>query len=77
MNLFIFNCLTSNFCFPENIFFASRREQEDKKEEENGYLWTRILSSDFKLTQENDDLLSLKHKEVVEVVHPVLEYTKV
>ena len=27
INLFNFNCLTSNFCFPKNIFFASRREQ--------------------------------------------------
>ena len=27
INLFIFNCLTSNFCFPKNIFFASRRKR--------------------------------------------------
>ena len=27
INLFNFNCLTSNFCFPKNIFFASRRER--------------------------------------------------
>ena len=27
INLFNFNCLTSNFCFPNNIFFASRRER--------------------------------------------------
>ena len=26
-NLFILNCLTSNFCFPKNIYFSSRREQ--------------------------------------------------
>ena len=26
-NLFILNCLTSNFCFPKNIYFTSRREQ--------------------------------------------------
>ena len=27
INLFNFNCLMSNFCFPKNIFFASRRER--------------------------------------------------
>ena len=27
INLLNFNCLTSNFCFPKNIFFASRRER--------------------------------------------------
>ena len=27
INLFNFNCLRSNFCFPKNIFFASRRER--------------------------------------------------
>ena len=26
-NLFNFKCLASNFCFPKNIFFASRRER--------------------------------------------------
>ena len=26
-NLFILNCLMSNFCFPKNMYFASRREQ--------------------------------------------------
>ena len=27
INLFIFSCLSPNFCFPKNIYFASRREQ--------------------------------------------------
>ena len=27
INLFIFNCLTSTFCFPKNMYFASRRER--------------------------------------------------
>ena len=27
INLFFFNCLTSSFCFPKNTFFASRRER--------------------------------------------------
>ena len=27
MNMFIFNCLMSNFCFPKNMFFASKRER--------------------------------------------------
>ena len=34
------------------------------------------LVSDFKLTWENDDLLSPRHKEIFEVQHPVYEYTK-
>ena len=51
INLFNFNCLTSNFCFPKNIFFASRREQM--------FMDAR---SGFQLNQENDDLLSSRHK---------------
>ena len=27
INLFILNCLTSNFCFPKNISCTSRRER--------------------------------------------------
>ena len=34
------------------------------------------LVSDFKLTRENDDLLSSRHKYIFEVPHPVQEYTK-
>ena len=34
------------------------------------------LASDFKLTWENDDLLSSRHKQIFEVPHPVQEYTK-
>ena len=47
--------------------------------EENGCLWTYgrpSLVSDFKLTRKNDDLLSLKDKQLFEVLHPVQEYTK-
>ena len=51
INLFNFNCLTSNFCFPKNIFFASRRERM--------FMDAR---SGFQLNQENDDLLSSRHK---------------
>ena len=47
--------------------------------EENGCLWSygsASLVSDFKLTQENDDLLSSRHKQIFQVPHPVQEYTK-
>ena len=47
--------------------------------EENSCLWSygRVsLVSDFKLTRENDDLLSSRHKSIFEVPHPVQEYTK-
>ena len=37
---------------------------------------SRSLVSDFKLTQENDDLLCLGHRQIFEVPHPVHEYTK-
>ena len=45
--------LRSNFCFSRIISFANRRERlfEDAS-----------LVSDFKLNQENDDLLSSRHK---------------
>ena len=44
INLFIFNCLNSNFCFPKNISFATRTE---------GCLYTCALSFDFELAREN------------------------
>ena len=65
INLFSFNCLTSIFCFPKNIFFASRREPM--------FMDAR---SGFQLKQENDDLLSSRHKYIFEVPHPLHEHTK-
>ena len=47
--------------------------------EGNGCLWSyghASLVSDFKLTRENDDLLSLRHKYIFELLHPVQDYTK-
>ena len=47
--------------------------------EEDSCLWSygrASLVSDFKLTWENDDLLSSRHKIFFEVPHPVQEYTK-
>ena len=47
--------------------------------EENGCLWSygcASLVSNLKLTQENDDLLSSRHKSIFEVSHDVQEYTK-
>ena len=48
VNLFIFNCVTSNFGFPKNISFARR----------TAVYGGASLVSDFKLIRENDDLLS-------------------
>ena len=54
MNLFIFNCLTSNFCFPKHISFARQMTTT---------VYERaLLVMDFKLTRENDDLLSSRHR---------------
>ena len=53
INLFIFNCLTSNFCFLRNIFHKQKRTAA-------GGCASVFL--DFKLTRENDDLLSSRHK---------------
>ena len=47
--------------------------------EENGCLWSygrAPLVLDFKLTQENADLLSSRHKYIFEVRHLLQEYTK-
>ena len=68
INLFIFNCLTSNFCFPKNMYFARR---------ERLFMDARAsVVSYFKLTRENDDLLSSRRKYIFEVPHSVHEYTK-
>ena len=68
INFFIFNCLTLRmklFIFKlfdvKFLFWESCLSQR----EENGCLWTygrASLVSDFKLTRENDDLLSSRHK---------------
>ena len=50
------NCLTSNFCFPKNLSFASRRERLFIHERAS-------LVLDFKLTQKYDDPLSSRHKQ--------------
>ena len=66
VNLFIFNCLTSNislfnfnclssiFCFPKNIFFSKQ-----KRTDVHG---RASLFSGVQLNLENDDLLSSRHK---------------
>ena len=82
INLFVFNCLTLNvklFIFKlSGVNFFSRNSCPSQTEE-NGCLWTygrASLISDFKLTRENDNLLSSRHKYIFEVPHPVQEYPK-
>ena len=53
INLFNFNCLTLNFCFPKKHIFR-------KQKRTTVYGRTSLVSS-FKLTQKNDNLLSLRH----------------
>ena len=69
INSFIFNCLTLNIklfifkLFDVKIFVF--RKSCLSQTEENGCLWSygrASLVSDFKLTRENDDLLSSRHK---------------
>ena len=52
-NLFIFNCFTSNFCFRKNIF---------RKQKRTAVYGRASVVSDFKLTRENNDLLSARYK---------------
>ena len=47
INLFMFNYLTSNFCFPKHICYACRRKQKTKKVKENGCFWPRVLIFGF------------------------------
>ena len=80
INLFIFNCLTLNinlfnfnlfdvkFLFSENHIFRKSKRIADYRR--------ASLVSDFKFTQENDGLLSSRHKQIFEVPHPVQEYIK-
>ena len=63
-NLFIFNCQTSNLCFPKKYLSQVKQNKKTKEVEENGCLQT-ILVSDFKLAWENDDLLSSRHKNLL------------
>ena len=67
-NLFNFNCLTSSFCFPKNIFFCKQKRTD---------VYGRAsLVLGFQLNRENDDLLSSRHIEIFEVQHPVHEHAK-
>ena len=54
ISLFNFNCLTWNFCFPKNIFFRKPKRMD---------VYGRGSSvSGVQLNLENDDLLSSRHK---------------
>ena len=53
INLFIFKCLTSHFCFLKNI---------SRKQNRTAVYGRASVVLDFKLTRENDDLLFLRQK---------------
>ena len=68
INLFFFNCFTSNFCFEKRIFYKQNRMT----------VYGRAsLVPDFKLTRENNNLLSSRYKLIFEISHPVYEHMKV
>ena len=54
INLFIFNLLDFKFLFPKSHIF--------RKQKRTGVCGSESLISDFKLTRENDDLLSSRDK---------------
>ena len=80
INLFIFSCLTLNInLFISNLFDAKCLFSKNHifcKQKRMAVYGRESLASDFKLTWENDDLLSSRHKQIFEVPHPVQEYTK-
>ena len=58
INLFIFNCLKSNFCFRKNISFARRKELL--------FMDARAsLVLDCKLPRENDDIIFLIQRSIL------------
>ena len=67
-NFFIFNLFDVKSLFSEDHIFC--------KQKRAAVYGCRSLVLDFKLTRENDDLLSSRHKFIFEVPHPVQEYTK-
>ena len=69
--MFIFNFLTSNFCFSEKHIF--------RKQKRMAVYGRASLTSDFKLTLENDDISKYRYTDtdkIFEVLFPVHEYTK-
>ena len=66
INLFIFNCLTLNInLFIFNLFDVKLLFSENhtfRIQNRTAVYGRASLVSDFKLTQKNDDLLSLRHK---------------
>ena len=79
INLFIFNCLTSDiykfvhiqlfdvkFLFSENHILC--------KQKRTAVYWRASLVSGFKLIQKNDDLLSLRYKSIFEVPNRILKW---
>ena len=67
LNLFIFNCLTPNFCFPKNISFTSRREQ----------LFINFRSQ-FRILNSPGKMMTCYPRGIVffEVLQPMAEYNK-
>ena len=53
INLFNFNCSTSTFFFPKNSF---------RKQKRTDVYWRASLVSGFQLNRENDNLLCSRHK---------------
>ena len=61
VNLFIFSCLTSNFCFSKNKF---------RKQKRTAVYERATVVSDFNLTRENDNLLPYSVHEYIEMRIP-------
>ena len=80
MNLFIFSCLTLNInLLIFNLFGVKHLFFENhtfRKQNRTAVYGRASLVLDFKLNLENYDLLSLIHKHIFEVLHPVQEHTK-
>ena len=76
INLFIFNCLTSNIQL-FNVKFLFSEEHIVRKQKRTVVYGRASLVSGFQLTRGNDHLLSSRHKQIFAVPHPVHEDTKI
>ena len=79
INLFIFNCLTSNINLFNFDCLTSNLFSEEhifRKQNRTVVYGRASLVSGFQLTRGNDDLLSSRHKQISAVPHPMHQHTK-
>ena len=78
INLLIFNCLTSNFCFAKYISFSSRRKRKKQKKSRKERLFMDVCPY-FPISNSPGNMMTCYRwniNKIFDVAHLVHEYTR-